>query len=836
MTKRKKKTTVTDPHAEREARKYENPIPSRELILELLEEAGEPLVWQQVAERLGLDDEESQIALTRRLRAMERDGQLVRNRRNAYGPLDKMDLVRGRIIAHPDGFGFLVPDDGSDDLFMGPRDMRALFHGDRVVAHVSGIDRRGRREGAVVDVLERNTHQIVGRLLIEGGIAVVAPDSKRITHDILIPAEELSDAREGQIVMVEVVEQPSRRRQPIGRILEVLGEHMAPGMEIDIAARAHALPYLWPQGVEDEVAGLKPRVLPSHKKGREDIRELPLVTIDGEDARDFDDAVYCEPQGSGWRLLVAIADVSHYVSVGSALDAEAIERGNSVYFPGRVIPMLPEVLSNGLCSINPKVDRLCMVCEMQVSSSGKVKSHRFFEGLMRSHARLTYDKVAAIIDGQAGLRKTYARQVPHLENLHDLFQVFIKQRKKRGAIEFETTETRIVFGEDKKIERIEPLMRNDAHKMIEECMIAANVEAAKFLAKHKMPTLFRVHDTPKEAKLIDLRAFLAELGLDLPGGDKPSAKDYATLLESVRERPDAHLIQTVLLRSMNQAVYQPENLGHFGLSLEEYAHFTSPIRRYPDLLVHRGIRHILRGGKAADFDYAPSDMQNLGERCSMTERRADEATRDATDWLKCEYVMDKVGEVFPGIITSVTGFGLFVELDDIYVEGLVHVTSLTSDYYHFDPAHHIMRGERTGKNYRLGDTVEVRVVRVDLDEKKIDFEMADKVQGEQQPERKKKTRKRRKKKPSKSALPQAAAVASEESVQGGEDEATDKPKKKKKRRRRSKKKGGDASAQPTEQASNESMETTAPAGESADKPAKKKRRRRPRRKPKPASE
>jgi len=809
MTKRNKKTTVT-------ARKYENPIPSRELILQLLEEAGEPLVWQQVAERLGLDDEESQVALTRRLRAMERDGQLVRNRRNAYGPLDKMDLVRGRIIAHPDGFGFLVPDDGSDDLFMGPRDMRALFHGDRVVAHVSGIDRRGRREGAVVEVLERNTHQIVGRLLIEGGIAVVAPDSKRITHDILIPVEELGDAREGQIVMVEVVEQPSRRRQPIGRILEVLGEHMAPGMEIDIAARAHGLPYLWPQGVEDEIAGLKPRVLPSHKKGREDIRELPLVTIDGEDARDFDDAVYCEPQGSGWRLLVAIADVSHYVGVGSALDAEAIERGNSVYFPGRVIPMLPEVLSNGLCSINPKVDRLCMVCEMQVSSSGKVKSHRFFEGLMRSHARLTYDKVAAIIDGHAGLRKTYARQVPHLENLHDLFQAFSTQRKKRGAIEFETTETRIVFGEDKKIERIEPLMRNDAHKMIEECMIAANVEAAKFLTKHKMPTLFRVHDTPKETKLIDLRAFLGELGLDLPGGDKPTAKDYATLLASVRERPDAHLIQTVLLRSMNQAVYQPENLGHFGLSLEEYAHFTSPIRRYPDLLVHRGIRHILRGGKAADFDYAPSDMQNLGERCSMTERRADEATRDATDWLKCEYVMDKVGEAFPGIITSVTGFGLFVELDDIYVEGLVHVTSLTSDYYHFDPAH------------------QVRVVRVDLDEKKIDFELADKVPGEQRQERKKKTRKRRKKKPGEGGQPQATAVASGEGAQGGDGEAADKPKKKKKRRRRSKKKGGDASAQTPEQTS--SAPSDKPAEASADKPAKKKRRRRPRRKPKPTSE
>jgi len=826
MTRRKKRTTVTDPYAEREARKYENPIPSRELILQLLEEAGEPLTWQVVAERLGLDDEESQIALTRRLRAMERDGQVVRNRRNAYGPLDKMDLVRGRIIAHPDGFGFLVPDDGSDDLFMGPRDMRALFHGDRVVAHVSGIDRRGRREGAVVEVLERNTHQIVGRLLMEGGIAVVAADNKRITHDILIPDEDLGGAREGQIVMVEVVEQPTRRRQPVGRILEVLGEHMAPGMEIDIAMRAHGLPHLWPQEVEDEVAGLKPRVLPAHKKGREDIRELPLVTIDGEDARDFDDAVYCEPQGKGWRLLVAIADVSHYVGIGSALDAEATERGNSVYFPGRVIPMLPEVLSNGLCSINPKVDRLCMVCEMQVDARGKVTGHRFFEGLMRSHARLTYDKVAAILDGHQGLRKTYARLVPHLENLHALYRAFVRQRRKRGAIEFETTETRIVFGEEKKIERIVPLVRNDAHKMIEECMIAANVEAAKFLGKHKMPTLYRVHDTPKESKLTDLRAFLGELGLDLPGGDKPSAGDYAKLLESVRGRPDAHLIQTVLLRSMNQAVYQPENLGHFGLALEEYAHFTSPIRRYPDLLVHRGIRHILRGGKAVDFHYAPSDMQNLGEHCSMTERRADEATRDATDWLKCEYVMDKVGEVFPGIITSVTGFGLFVELDDIYVEGLVHVTSLTSDYYHFDPAQHVMRGERTGRQYRLGDKVEVRVVRVDLDEKKIDFEMADKVQGEERPARKKKSRKRRKKQAAGEARPQAVVAET------GETETAEEPtKKKKKRRRRGKKKTDEGVAQAGEQPV---VETTA-VEEGTEKP-KKKRRRRPRRKSKGRAE
>ena len=733
----KNKQSNHDPFAERESHKYEKPIPSREFILQMLGEAGAPLAWQEIADRLALSDPDDLEALTRRLRAMERDGQLVRNRRNDYGLLEKMDLVRGRVIAHPDGFGFLVPDDGGDDLFLTARNMQALMHGDRVVAHVTGVDRRGRREGSVVEVLERNTHQVVGRFRREGSMAFVSPDNKRITHDVLVPPEFEGGAQVGQIVMVEIVEQPTTRRQPMGRVFEIVGDHMGPGMEIDIAMRAHELPHRWPGAVEDEVAVLKPHVLPEAKRGREDIRELPLVTIDGADARDFDDAVYCEPHGENgkeWRLLVAIADVSHYVSPETALDLEAVARGNSVYFPGRVIPMLPEVLSNGLCSINPKVDRLCMVCEMVVTSAGRVKSHRFFEGLMRSHARLTYDKVAAILDGDATLREQHAELVPHLENLHALYRAFAQYRRRRGAIEFETTETSIVFGEGKKIERIVPLVRNDAHRLIEECMIAANVSAAQFLAKHKMPTLFRVHDLPKEEKITDLRAFLSELGLNLSGGDRPEAADYAKLLESVRERPDAHLIQTVMLRSLNQAVYSPDNVGHFGLALEEYAHFTSPIRRYPDLLVHRAIRHVVRGGKAENFDYGVSHMQSLGEHCSMTERRADEATRDATDWLKCEYMMDKVGDSFDGIITSVTSFGIFVELNEIYVEGLVHVTSLKNDYYHFDPTSHRLLGERTRQSYRLADKVRVRVMRVDLDDKKIDFELEGQESGAERPQ------------------------------------------------------------------------------------------------------
>ncbi|MCG5523996.1 ribonuclease R [Ectothiorhodospira haloalkaliphila] len=729
---RKKKTIPQDPNFDREARKYERPIPSRELILQVIDDADGPINFEPLAERLQLQEDVDLEALTRRLRAMERDGQLVCNRAGGWLPVNQCDLVRGRVSAHPDGFGFLIPDEGKDDLFLSPRQMRALMHGDRAVARVIGIDRRGRREGAVIEVLERNTQQIVGRLTVEGGIGFVDPDNKRLPQDVLIPPECLGGAEPGQIVVVHIREQPSKRTRPIGQIVQVLGEHMAPGMEIDIAVRNYGLPFEWPEEVTEAADAFGAQVAESAKKARLDLREMPLVTIDGEDSRDFDDAVYCESLGRrGYKLWVAIADVSHYVQAEDALDKEAYNRGTSVYFPDRVIPMLPEVLSNGLCSLNPDVDRLCMVCEMTINSRGRITDYDFHEAVMRSHARLTYTDVARVlVDSDPKAVERHEAVVPHLENLYGLYKLLRKARDNRGTIDFESTETRIIFGEDRKIERIVPYERNDAHKIIEECMIAANVATAKFLRRHRMPTLFRVHEGPRAQKLNDLREYLGGLGLSLGGGDEPSPADFAELLDSVKERPDAHLVQMALLRSLSQAVYSPERLGHFGLAHEDYLHFTSPIRRYPDLLVHRGIRHVLQGGKPKEFTYTKADMVAMGEHCSMAERRADEASWDVEAWLKCEYMQDRVGEAFDGVVKTVTSFGLFVELKDIYVEGLVHVTSLSNDYYHFDPATHCLKGERSGRRYRMGDPIRVQLAQVNLDDRKIDFIPAP---GEEEP-------------------------------------------------------------------------------------------------------
>jgi len=721
MSKRKK-----DPHAERESLKYDNPIASREFILEFLESAGVPLKLDAIASHFKLTDDIGRTALHRRLRAMERDGQILFNRRKQYCIASKMDLVPGRVIAHPSGFGFLVPDKGGDDLFLSAREMNAVMHSDRVVAREVGVDRRGRREGVVVEILERGMQHVVGRLFIEQGMGFVIADNKRIPKDIVIAKDDFNGAKHGQIVSLEIIEYPTRNRQAIGKVIEVIGDHMAPGMEIDIAIRNHDLPQQWPAEVEAEIKRLTEQVSEADKSAREDIRNLPLVTIDGEDARDFDDAVYCEPNGKDWRLLVAIADVSHYVKPGSALDNEANNRGTSVYFPERVIPMLPEILSNGLCSLKPKVDRLCMVCDMNIGPNGQLKDYRFYPAVMHSHARLTYTKVAAmLVDGDKALCDEYKAIQPDLKNLYGLFKVLLKARERRGAIEFESTETRIVFGEDKKIEQIVPVTRNDAHRLIEECMLMANVATAEYLNKYEMPALYRNHEPPGEEKLSELREFLSEIGLNLGGGNEPEPAHYKKLLESIRDRHDSHLIQTVLLRSLKQAVYAPDNLGHFGLAYEAYAHFTSPIRRYPDLLVHRAIRHILSGKSVERYLYSADQMAMLGDHCSVTERRADEATRDATDWLKCEYMLDKMGEQYPGVITTVTGFGIFVELKDIYVEGLIHITALKQDYYHHDPIHHRLIGERTGNMYRLGDPINVLVARVDLDEKKIDFDLAD---------------------------------------------------------------------------------------------------------------
>ncbi len=725
-----------DPHRQREAKKYSNPIPSREFIVETLAQVGAPQTFDEIAAALDIGDEAETTALQRRLAAMVRDGQLVRNRNQAYCLVNKQDLIAGRVIGHPDGYGFVKPDDGGDDVYLYPRQMRGLFHNDRVVVRITGRDRRG-LEGSVVEVLERNTSTVVGRFYQEGGVGFVVPDNKRLTHDVVIPSDRIAGSRQGQIVVAEITDQPTDRTQPIGKILEVVGDHMAPGMETDIAIRTHDVPAHWPDAVLTEIADLAAEVPAEAKQGRTDLRRVPLVTIDGADARDFDDAVFCESYPKGFKLLVCIADVSTYVVPETALDAEARNRGNSVYFPDRVVPMLPEVLSNGLCSLNPDVDRLCMASELYVSPEGRLTRVRFFEAVMRSHARLTYDEVAAMLEGDPALSDRYAHLLPHLNELYNLYRALHGARAQRGAIDFDTTETYFEFNEQGRIGSIRPLVRNDAHRIIEECMLAANVATARLFERKKMPALFRIHETPKEEKLGDLRQFLAELALRLPGGDKPTAKDYATLLDAVQERPDRHLVQTVLLRSMQQAMYSSQNLGHFGLAYPAYTHFTSPIRRYPDLVVHRAIKHLLAGGTAADFDYSQADLQGIAEHCSVTERRADDATRDAVAWLKCEYMQDKIGEEFDGIITSVNHYGIFVELEDIYVDGLVHITALDNDFYHFDPVGHRLTGKRTGMVYRLGDAVRIQVAAVNLDDRKIDFVLA---QSQAQSDRKRKKR------------------------------------------------------------------------------------------------
>ncbi|MBK8184107.1 MAG: ribonuclease R [Candidatus Competibacteraceae bacterium] len=727
MTQKKRSSwRQLDPFLAREQEKYGRATPSREFILHYLEERGMPLTLQELCAEWQISDDWEIDALSRRLRAMEREGQLIRNRREGYGPVAKMNLVPGRVIGHAEGHGFLIPDEGGDNLFLSPRQMRKLLHGDRAVARVIGVDYRGRREGAIVEVLERNTQTVVGRFCEERGTWFIRPDNKRINQDIVVPPDGRGEAQAGQIVIAELIEQPSAQSRPLGRIKEILGEHMAPGMEIRIAIASHGIPVEWPEIVAEEASHYGEAVPESAKKGRWDLRATPLVTIDGITARDFDDAVYCERRGANWWLLVAIADVSWYVRPGTTLDHEARKRGNSVYFPDRAIPMLPETLSNGLCSLNPAVDRLCMVCEMTINAQGRIIRSRFAEAVMRSHARLTYDTVAAIVaDRDPRVRAEHAAIASHLDRLYELYQVLRVSREQRGAMDFDSQETMIEYGADRKIEQILPTERNDAHRLIEECMISANVAAARFLQRHKMPGLYRIHQGPTLDRLNKLRAFLGELGLGLSGGDKPSPLDYTRLLARVSDRPDAHLIQTVMLRSLAQAVYSPESVGHFGLALDAYAHFTSPIRRYPDLQVHRAIRHVLNGGKTTDFPYSPVDLVGLGEHCSMTERRADEAVRDAVEWLKCEYMLDKIGQSFDGVITAVTGFGLFVELSGVYVEGLVHVTALRNDYYRFDPVGHRLQGERSGQVYRLGDGLQVRVVRVDLDERKIDFELVE---------------------------------------------------------------------------------------------------------------
>ena len=715
-----------DPYFERESERYAEPLPSREYVLATLTEQGVPVPDEELENLLDIKPNES-IAFRRRLNAMERDGEIIRNRRGDLCVVAKLDLVRGVVQGHPEGFGFLVRDEGGPDIFLGPAEMREVLHGDRVVARISGTDRRGRPEGKIVEVLQRARERVVGRLHSEHGAMYLVPEDKRINRDFLIPPQAHAGAKTGQVVTVEILTQPSRHAQPVGRVVEVLGNYADPGLEIEIALRKHELPHVFPHEVERYCESLPYEVTEQDHAGRVDVRDLPLVTIDGETAKDFDDAVYCEPlpgrrgrEKGGYRLVVGIADVSHYVRHGDVLDECARERGNSVYFPRRVIPMLPERLSNGLCSINPEVERLAVVCDMQFSARGEISEYRFYPAVMRSHARLTYTQVWDMLqDPYAAAARSHGELLPHIENLYRLYKVLMKAREQRGAIDFETVETQMIFNDQGKIDRIVPVRRNDAHRIIEECMLAANVCTSEFLRKHDQQMLYRIHEGPTPEKLLALREFLKSFGLNLAGGDEPRALDYARLLSRVKDRPDAQLLQTVMLRSLQQAVYSPDNVGHFGLAYEAYTHFTSPIRRYPDLLVHRAIKAVL-----ARKRYEPGDWHALGGHCSRTERRADEATRDVTNWLKCYYMQDKVGETFMGSVSGVAAFGAFIALDDVYVEGLLHVSELGRDYFHYDAAKHELMGERTKQRYRLGDRVRVQVARVDLGTTKIDFVLA----------------------------------------------------------------------------------------------------------------
>jgi ribonuclease R len=680
-------------------------------ILEALNRAGAPLTADELATRLEIRKRERR-AFDAALLALERAGEVVQNRAGSLLVARRIALVAGRVEGHPDGHGFLVPDDGSPSVFLPPGEMRQMMHGDRAAVRVSGRDQRGRPLGAVVEVLERAKRRIVGRLHAEHGVLLLVPEDRRIAHDILVPPDEAGKAAAGEVVSVELVTQPSRHAQPIGRVAEVLGHHADPGMEIEIALRKFDLPHEFSRKALAAARAMPEGVRPEDAHGRKDLRTLAFVTIDGETARDFDDAVYCRREGKGFRLWVAIADVSHYVRHGEPLDLEARERGTSVYLPRRVIPMLPEKLSNGLCSLNPQVDRLAVVCEMAVTPKGEVARYQLYPALFRSAARLTYTQVwNELAAGTAD---------ETLQDLHAVFKVLFEARGRRGAIDFETVETRMVFDARGKIEKIVAEPRNDAHRMIEECMLAANVCAGTFLAEHAHPALYRVHDVPSAEKVAALRDFLAELGLQLPGGEIPRPKDYAKLLEQIRPRPDFALLQTILLRSLKQAVYSPNNLGHFGLAFDSYVHFTSPIRRYPDLLVHRAIKAVLaRKRYEADIDW-----EAMGRHCSETERRADEASRDVESWLKCYYMRDHVGGEFPGTITGVVPFGLFVTLDEYFVDGLVHISELGRDYFQYDPARHMLLGERTGKRFRLADRLTVKLVRVDLDSRKIDLVLA----------------------------------------------------------------------------------------------------------------
>ena len=691
-------------------------------LRQMLKDAGRPLSRRRLSDMLDLDKAQSDACLKPVLNELIAAGEVVRNRRAAYGLAADMDLVRGRVSAHADGFGFVMPDAGGDDLYLSPKQMRQVFHGDSVLAAVTGVDRRGRKEGGIVEVVERAHRQIVGRLMIESGVAMLVPDDPRLTQEILVPLDQIGNAKPGQIVVARLDRMPSMNRAAMGAVVAVLGHADEPGIATDIAIFGHDLPQDFPDEVTAEADAFGDEIDSNIADRRKDLRELPLLTIDGADARDFDDAVYAERLDNGYRLIIAIADVAEYVHPESPLDREAHKRGTSVYFPDRVLPMLPETLSNGLCSLKPDEDRLCMVCDARLDETGKVRSSRFYEAVMRSHARLTYDQVQRMmVDGDAALRAKHEHVVDNLSALYDAYRVLSKRRARRGALDFDSTDVYFQFDVEGRVADIRPRTRHDAHRLIEECMILANVEAARFVGKSATPMLFRVHDSPPAEKLESLEEFLRAQGLKVNWSEQPEPSQFAAIQGKVAGKPDSRLVNAVLMRSLSLAVYQPDNIGHFGLALHDYAHFTSPIRRFPDLLLHRAIKHLVRKQNRDQFAYSESAMVEQGRHCSWTERRAEEASRDVDERLKCQFMQRHLGDEFDGVVTGVTSFGLFVELPEFGVSGLVHVTAMPNDYYNFDPVSHKLTGKRHGKVFALADHVKVSVAAVNVDERKIDL-------------------------------------------------------------------------------------------------------------------
>ena len=724
---RKNPFNIPDPEFAEQLSKYENPIPSRGALLTFLTKEKKILSLDKIANKIGIENDEQFEGLRRRLNAMINEGSLFINRKRGYGVRDKTDLIKGVVQAHADGFGFLVSPELEKDGFILPREMRKVMDGDTVLASIQPGRRKNKEEAFIVEVLERAHKTLVGKFFHKQGQGIVQPDNNSI-DDIIIPSGNEATANDGDFVTVLINEYPNHHRPAIGEVIAILGQKLNSRLAMELTMAAANLPNEWPEGFDSVVSYIPSKVTDEDlTEDVVDIRNLPLVTIDGEDARDFDDAVYAEKNDKGWRLIVAIADVSKYVPANSELDKEAFNRGTSVYFPGKVIPMLPLEISNGICSLNPQVDRMCMVCDMLINKQGEIKKHRFYRAVMHSHARITYKQCWKYLDKKVKQDNWHEKVPQALNTMNDLYKTMMLEKNQRGAITFNSSDVFISIDKEGQVSGITPYTRNDAHKLIEAFMIAANICAAQFVEKHKVPAAYRVHDTPPERKLTDLQAFLQSLGIKPNFSDPVEPKDFEKIINQIQDRDDVNLIESVLLRSQALASYEAENGGHFGLALKHYAHFTSPIRRYPDLMIHRAIEYIVKTNKPKKYIYSPQKASEMASQCSITERRAETASRDVDARLKCMYMEQFIGEEMTGIVSGVTHFGLFVTLDNIMVDGLIHVTSLPNDYYHHESIQHKLVGERSGHKFQLADKLKIKVAAVSIDDRKIDFEFVEKL-------------------------------------------------------------------------------------------------------------